>query len=408
MSIVNHKGGFNTTMRITQNSSNESICMLDKPFLKKAENWSLQVTDLFINKSQPLNLELTEQLRIVPFRGVGFGNGWLESDYVFVPKKCYTVLEYVIQLQEFFKHFSFIFWQYGIQGVVGITQVQANHLITQNFNTRTINYVKNNVVPNTYPTAAETLNGIVNIDEGYASKPIICSCFVDSHLHINIKLQPTFTANFFIECNQSFAERLGMLPFLFAIVDVNNAPGHIVPAPEPNEISMFDYITPIQANGYVAYTQEVQDALIANAVPNNSFDFTSDFTIRELDDRLSLDIVCVFPISRKIFVLDDKEEHEFLLARFDLTSYKTFENVSTQNDSNMLETINIVETFQAGLENMTRGNADFSSNMLLPGQIHQIHFMLYTRYRNKNVIERVKTDMEDGFWHLRLLFSKKV
>ena len=60
MSIANHKGGFSTTLRVTQNNKNETLCMLDKPFLKKAENWSLQVTDFFINKVQALNLELEE------------------------------------------------------------------------------------------------------------------------------------------------------------------------------------------------------------------------------------------------------------------------------------------------------------------------------------------------------------
>ena len=64
MSIANQKGGFNVTLRVTQNSSSESLCVLQKPLLKKAENWSLQVTDLFVNSTPPLNRQMGEQFRI--------------------------------------------------------------------------------------------------------------------------------------------------------------------------------------------------------------------------------------------------------------------------------------------------------------------------------------------------------
>ena len=102
MSIANQKGGFSTTLRVEQNNSNEAMCMLDKPLLKKSENWSLQLTDFFINKTQPLNLALGQQLIIVPFAQEGFSDGWKDSDYTFTPIKCYTVAEYAMQLQTFF------------------------------------------------------------------------------------------------------------------------------------------------------------------------------------------------------------------------------------------------------------------------------------------------------------------
>ena len=105
MSLANTKGGFNVTLRVTQTSSNESLCVLQKPLLKKAQNWSLQVTDLFINKTPPLNRELGEQFRIVPFDG-DFSAGYRQEDYVFFPQNCYTIMEYVVQLQDFFNKFS--------------------------------------------------------------------------------------------------------------------------------------------------------------------------------------------------------------------------------------------------------------------------------------------------------------
>ena len=400
MSIANQKGGFSTTLRVEQNNSNEAMCMLDKPLLKKSENWSLQLTDFFINKTQPLNLALGQQLIIVPFAQEGFSDGWKDSDYTFTPIKCYTVAEYAMQLQTFFHRFSFLFWKFGVnldaQGAnitKGLTPAEIQLLITANFDDNTVNYVKSN---------------IVGVEEGFINLPEICRCFIDNHLKFNIRLQPIFLLNFFIDCSDEFTSRLGMPSFIYAVPAV-------VPAPDPDpgvNISigtvMFDYVAPVQANGYPQFSAEVLLAYGAGQQVLQVIDFPSEFTIRELDDRLSLDVVCTFPSSRKIVVLNGVEEHEFLLARFDLSSYKEFEGVTTQNFYRMLETTEFSETFQAGLENLTRSNPNFESNLLLPGSIQQIHLMLYTRYLEDNEIKTVKTDMNDGFFHIRMLFSKKI
>ena len=146
----------------------------------------------------------------------------------------------------------------------------------------------------------------------------------------------------------------------------------------------------------------------AHTIPENDYTWSSDATIRALDERVSLDVVCTFPTSRKISVLDGVEQHEFLLARFDLGNYKQFRSVTSQTSDQMLGTVQIEETFMAGIENLTRGNSNFESNLLLPGSIHQVHLMLYTRFRENGIIKRVKTNMDDAFWHIRMLFSKKM
>ena len=129
--------------------------------------------------------------------------------------------------------------------------------------------------------------------------------------------------------------------------------------------------------------------------------------MRELDDRLSLDLVSTFPASRKINILDGVEQHDYILARFDLSDYKEFRSVTTQDPDTMSSSVEITETYEAGLENMTRGNPDYESNLLLNGSLQQIHLMLFTRYLENGVIKRVKAEMNDGFWHCRILFSKK-
>ena len=50
MSLVNEKGWFHKKLSITQNDSSESTTMLRHAFLKKLENFSLQVQDFYINR----------------------------------------------------------------------------------------------------------------------------------------------------------------------------------------------------------------------------------------------------------------------------------------------------------------------------------------------------------------------
>ena len=57
MTFVNDKGGFHKKLTVTQNSYSESLTVLKNAFLKKTENYSLQVTDFFTNKSPELFLD---------------------------------------------------------------------------------------------------------------------------------------------------------------------------------------------------------------------------------------------------------------------------------------------------------------------------------------------------------------
>ena len=392
MSIANHKGGYNKTLRVQQNSSNESICVLRAPFLKKAENYSLQVTDFFINVTPELNQELDEQFRIVAYED-DFPRGFNLTDRVFTPQKCYTVSEYAVQLQEFFQKFSFLFWKYGITGPRGVTPEQIDTFIDpDDFAARPVNFTKHNLVPNLLAVAG-------NIDEGWVDLPRICSCSLDSDLRLNIRLEPVFLANFFIHCKPHFAKRLGFPTYMFQIYNDTAFAGTVNLLP-PETIFQ---VGPAPEGTYL-----FMDVVNDREPPPDYTNWRSAYTIRELDDRISIDLVSTFPVSRKISVLDGKETQEYLLARFDLSNYKEFSNVYSQDDERMLGTTEITENFQAGLENLTRGNADYESNMLLSGSINQVHLMLYTRYLEHNEIVRVPTDVTDGFWHTRILFSKKV
>ena len=382
MSSANTKGGFNVTLRVTQNSSSESLCVLQKPLLKKAENWSLQVTDLFINKTPPLNRQLGEQFRIVPYTGA-FSAAYRLSDYAFFPQNCFTIMEYVVQLQDFFRRFSFLFSKYGHPNLVG-PGVPADFIAIADIATTIVQYTREN-----YAVLGE--DGYF-FDEGYSDVPPICSCSLNTKMGIDIMLTGNFLADFFIDCQDHFSSRLGMPSFIFAVDDL---------LPEDGVSLFLPGVAP--QGGYAPFIFEVA----ARGVPEKHTWF-SDYTVRELDDRISIDLVSTFPASRKIHVLDGKEEHEFILARFELSNLKDFKNHTFSDDDNMSTKTRITETYEAGIENLTRGNADYSSNLLLPGSLQQVHLMLFTRYLEHGKIKRVKTDMEDGFWHARILFSKKI
>ena len=387
MSIANQKGGFNVLLTVAQNNSNESLCILQRPLLKKTQNWSLQVTDLFVNKTPALNRELDEQLRIVPYHVNGFSAGYLPRDYIFTPSHCYTIMEYVVQLQQFFDRFNFLFWMYGIGGAMGTTAAQDADFITgAAILQKPVNYTKSNYVPNQFDPDFD-LGEDAPVEEGYLNFSKICSVSLNNDLRLQIKLEPVFLANFRIECQEHFSARLGFPEVIYYITRLDGAQVHIPPE------DFFDL-----------------DNVIVDGrqVPNESVTWVSTFTVRELDDRLSLDVISTFPASQKLFVVDGKESGEYVLARFDLSDYKYFETEATHDGDNMSMGVTINETYEAGLENMTRGNPDYESNMLLSGSLQQIHLILRTRYRTRGVIETVPTDMEDGFWFARLLFSKKV
>lgn len=386
MSIANQKGGFNVTLRVTQNGSAESMCVLQKPILKKAENWSLQITDLFINKTPALNRQLNEQLRIVPIADGGvFSAGYRPSDYIFTPENCYTVMEYVIQLQQFFNRFSFLFWRYGIANSLGTTPEQEAEFITgASIATTAVNYTHSNYVRNPDWEEGDE-DGDEFVDEGYNNLIQICSASLDSDLKLRIHLKTQFLANFYIRLQDHFATRMGFPPILYLIV-IDGQEQH-----EPPEVF-----------------GELDAFIIQARIPPAGQTVVSDKTIRELDDRVSLDLFSTFPASRKINVVNGVEQHEYLLARFDLSDYKTFESLTTHTSTEMVGSTEITETYEGGLENMTRGNPDYESNHLLSGSLQHVHLMLRTRYNEQGVMKTIPTEMNDGFWHCKMLFSKKL
>ena len=387
MSLANTAGGFNVLLTMTQNDSSESMCILRKPLLKKTQNWSLQVTDFHINKTPAINLELNEQLRITPFHLGGFSAGYKTSDYIFTPTRCATVMEYVHQLQRFFARFNFLFWMYGIADVQSVSGEEEEEFITgDDIAAKPVNYTKSNFVPDQFN---DWEIGDPYVNEGYSVlQKNICVLSLTVDLRLELTLSKEFFSNFYVQCEPHFQTRLGFPEYIFHMIDGN-----------------FDELTPANT----VFTDIDQLVIEARVHLDEAINRTwvSQFPVRSLDDRMSLDVISTFPSSRKTSVFDSVQTEEYLLVRFDLSDYKEFQAVVTQDDDRMKTGVTINETYEASLENLTRGNPDYESNHLLSGTLQQVHLMLRTRYRTQGKIQTVKTDMSDGFWFARLLFSKK-
>ena len=105
---VNQKGGYHKTLTITQNHSNEAQCMLKEQFLKKTQNYIIQIGDFYTSSASYINTFEDEfHFRIRPLNPAAdfsireFPDGWSEPDYTF-SGTFYTVTEFVRALQYFF------------------------------------------------------------------------------------------------------------------------------------------------------------------------------------------------------------------------------------------------------------------------------------------------------------------
>lgn len=101
------------------------------------------------------------------------------------------------------------------------------------------------------------------------------------------------------------------------------------------------------------------------------------------------------------------EKREFLLCRFPLTDYKELSSQIEILNGNITAKNIIREKLSIGLADLTKTNPEMISVFMLPGEIYHANFQLNIRYFSQGKIVSVPADMENGFWNLELLFSKK-
>ena len=390
MTTVASKGGFHKTLAITRNSDNTSGTMLKTPFLRKSENYSIQVAKFCTNRTpvihrdfgpvltiRPLTIQPPLALGVMPIY-------YTAEDTQFHPKKCYSTTEFVLQLQEFLHRFGFTFFRLGLEpntfgGFTALElaeQVAPNERATSAFYFTQTNFREVGIVPDNI--------GYDRYRAGTSEAGArIVTCRLSGDSMLQFVLSPLFAANFFIDVSAAFQRQMGLEPHMFLIEQANGA----------RVFQGFDITSPLVGT---------------RVVPTSSQTFESRFAIENLDERLSLDLQVTFPNSNKILILNGKEEHEYILARFPYNNLKKFTSKLIETSSSVQDIVILDETFGAGLVDLTHGNSDYESNYLLNGDMQQITVSLITRYFEDGEIERIPAVMDDGLWYLRLIFAKKI
>ena len=413
MSFVNEKGGFSKKLAILQNDSSESTTVLRHAFLKKAENYSLQIQDFFLNKMPEIH-EYEADADIEIFQYEAYNGNWDGVDErfrKFTARKCYSVIEYIRQLQEFFHRFSNLILTLGYRTRVGGGDTKympgfPASLVTRIYGADpgvTLPIYRQQNVNFTKSYAWNDFNNGVYIQRGFGEvihydEPTeydyrgghIVSASLNTNKKIVIQFTKAFAFNFYLKLSDSFVRRTAFDQYLFKAW---------IPAiiPENTQLFLPDGVT---------FSFDLNNRVI----PPASFQFGSINTIDSLDERVSIDIVSVFPTSSKIESLDETESHEILLGRFPLKESISFRNTEKSDVSGSVNQSEISEIFVSGMRNLTSHNPYFESNHFLNGDIRQIIIQLYTRYWNRETkkFRRVQTDCQDACWILNLLFSKKL
>ena len=397
MTTVNQKGGFTKRISILRNHDDESTTMLKTVFLKKTQNYVLQLTDFFTNLATPINLDsgVLFAIRRLPHLAnqtdpPPFPNHYRQRDYEFTGK-FHSAMVFVQQLQRFFHKFGYIFYNYGIPNLTGFRTVleqqvfefDSNIINNAQIPTTNLNFTSDFMMP---------VNG-VQTNVGWSqslNEGNFVNASITSDNRLSFTLDPIFFSNFYIEVSPIMQGRFGLPPQIFCVSDLA---GNITTHDNSILFTNADVFIDETTNRYNPLTE---------------FRMTSQFSLDELDDRLSLDVICTFPNSNKISVLNGQEEHEYVLGRFVLNDYKKFETVMESDSDGITGKITIRENMFAGLENLTRGNANMATNFLLPGEIQLIKLKLMLRYFLNGKIISKSPDVGNAYWYLTLLFSKKV
>ena len=137
MTTANKRGGFVKSLEISRDGSNRSNTMLKNTFLKKANNYVCQLTKFVTNLTPKLNLDNEIMFEILPRGGVGvatdfmtFPVHWRDDWRQFKPTPYFSVCDLALQLETFFKRFSYIVRRQGANNIQGDISA-ANRATTQ-------------------------------------------------------------------------------------------------------------------------------------------------------------------------------------------------------------------------------------------------------------------------------------
>ena len=382
---ANFKGGFLKTLSISRTANSESICTLNDDFIKKTENYVCQIPRFIMNNASKLSL-IDEVLFEIRKKGDGnddattiiFPANWAPADFQFRPKPYRTWIELARQLERFFHRFGVIGELIGFPGNLKVMPQGG--------------YPYTNVPIQGSVVSYEEMKADEDNDNAEGRH---IAFTLDDDGRFSLEFDNWFSSFFYLKVGPQTQIKTGFPEYMFVVIQDNgNVTTH-----QNGLDNLFQQVA-LDAGFYV-FTDEVENQNTAKRK------FTSTHSLENFDDRLSIDCVATFPISSMISSFNNREEREYILARFAIADYEknTSEVIISEN---RLQNINAIkEVLKIGLVDMTRNNPDYTSIYLLPGKIRHVNIKLMTRYMSEGKVVRVPTDMQDGTWVLKLLFSKK-
>ena len=423
MTEANLRGGFLKTLTITRTGSHRSYTTLKDDLIKKTSNYVVQIPRFIMNNSTVLSLIDEVMFEILPLGRDGEDPEndnqfvdhilpWPVELYQFRPKRYRTWVELARQLERFFHRFG------TTAGLIGFPNFR-NKDDQNDYNP--VRYAEINDDPDyvQFPFTNVGLTGVVfpytdfnntKFDEmpwlelpGTNLEGRHINFTLDDDGRFSLEFDAFFSNYFYIRVGEQTQRKTGFPQYMFVLSDdddgdASHALTHLSTDPTDPDFdpltNLFDAIGTFQTSvdNRVAFKQK----------------FTSKYPLENFDDRLSIDVVVAgIPSSTLTTALNGEEEHEYVLARFTLADYeKSATEVIVQG--NQLQNTNVIrDILKIGLENLTRGNPDYTSIYMRPGKIRHLNMHLTTRYFSEGKIVSVPTEMNDGIWSLRLLFSKR-
>ena len=333
MTTANQKGGYLKRLSVSRDGESTSITTFRDRFLKKTENYVLQIPRFITSATPKLNL-ISEAMFSIYERANVANPPPAAPVYTFTPTNYRSWSELGRQMQIFF---------------VMISHAEGDG-----------DYIEFSV-----------------LDDG---------CF-------RFDLSVDFCNKYHIKVGSETQKKTGFPEYMFQV--------HGTDGDKTQHFDHTDGLKYLFEGGFAIVFAAYQDAV------TESVEFDSRFPLDSFDTRISLDVVVTFPMSSKISVFNGKEGREFVLARFPLTDYKQLHSRIDVPTGELSAATTIKEVIQTGLADLTLTNPEMISVFMLPGTIYHANFQLNTRYYSEGKIVSVPTDMENGFWNIELLFSKK-
>ena len=344
--VANSANSYSKRMEIIQMGSNKSNCVLLSEFLKKAENYTLQIERFVVNIAPQINSVTEPYFEIFARPDENIANLRTVADMaaasaalphrVFSPINPKSIIDVAIALKDF------------------------------------------------------------------CSLHIGLDVVIDSNYELGIIMDGAFGASKYLKINPVIARLLQLPQYIYHFLDNDGVTrlGNDRLTDTPDLFYTTAELAAAPHNLAPANVAANTFFRIHNAAIIADDEQFQTGPITKLDTRLSLDVVSTIGTDSKIVVLNQQERRRKLIGRFAIGDNH---DVFADNNNEITEVINV------GLEDLTRGNPDTQTLNLHPGDVYVVNTAIEIRYLEDGEIKIKDANFEQsGFFYLQLLFSKRL